>query len=99
MDATMNSEASKLRLVGDEPWATCAELARATGLSCKTLYRLADLCEGFPVVRIGGRTKRFVISEVKRFIVENPDKVAEASARHTLKTALAGARRQKKGDA
>lgn len=74
-----------LRLVDDEPWVSCEVVAKSVGLSPKTIYRLANAGIGFPVIPLGAK-KRFVISEVKAFLRNNPEKLAEAAAAHTLRT-------------
>lgn len=88
METTEKSSADnpRLRVVGDEPWVKIEAVAEAVGLSPKTIYRLCNAGIGFPVIPLGGRVRRYVISEVKAFLRGNPDKVAQAAAAHTLRT-------------
>lgn len=98
MDAMMESEnRGGLRAVGDEPWVACTEVARACGVSTKTIYRLADAGVGFPFIPVGSRNKRFVVSEVKAWIRAHPDLVAKAAAERGLKEARSS--KPRKGDA
>lgn len=105
----MSDSTSGLSLVGggggggdedsrlSEAWVECEVVANATGLSPKTIYRLARICPGFPVIMVGSRGKRFIIRDVKRFILEHPTALVEAEARLAL-SKPARSRKPKKGE-
>lgn len=80
-----------------EQWVECEVVAKEVGLSTKTIYRLADTCPGFPVIRVGGRQKRFVVSQVKRYFLEHAEEIAKASKAHSMRTSLSAARRNSGG--
>lgn len=95
-----DAEKPGLRLVeGDEPWVTADVVAKACGLHPKTIHKLADYCEGFPVIRVGSRHKRYVVAEVKDFIRRHPERLAEAAAMRSLKAAKRRGPKREKGDA
>src|SRR4051812_35136612 len=80
--------------VVSEDWVGAQAVASATGLHVKTIYRLALTVEGFPVIPIGPREKRFVVSAVKAFIAEHPERMRAASEEYATKRNVAASRKK-----
>lgn len=80
----------------NEDMVTAQVVASAFNVHVKSVHRWALTVEGFPSYPIGKRERRFLLSEVRAFIMEHPERMASASEDYSTKRTLDAAKRKPK---
>ena len=79
-----------------EDWVDAKAVAKSLGVHVKTVLRWANGVAGFPHHPIGKREKRFVLSEVKAFLAEHPERLQSASEDYSTRRTLDAAKKKPK---